>query len=134
MDTSAFLAQTDRNDRHYAEAGIILDKLLQGRYRLFATMYVVAETHASILRAMNPWAGRQFLVEGLKGLALLPTTSEDEEQARVLILQRHDKDYSLCDAISFGVMQRLGLYLAFAFDDHFRQNGFSTPIGQTNWP
>lgn len=79
-------------------------------------------------------AGRQFLVDGLKGISVLPTNSEDEENARTLILQRRDKSYSLCDAISFSVMERFGLYPAFAYDDHFRQHGFSTPIRQREWP
>lgn len=134
VDTSAFLAITDHNDNNHREARFVVDRLVMGRYRLYATMYVAVETHASILRAMNPSVARQFLVAGLSAVSLLPTTNEDEDKAKTLILQRRDKDYSLCDAISFSVMERYGLYLAFAFDDHFRQHGFSTPLGQPTWP
>ncbi|MBI4319708.1 MAG: PIN domain-containing protein [Chloroflexi bacterium] len=134
VDSSAFLAYLDRNDRYYPEAGTVVEALLKARYHLVTTMYVVVETHSSILRAINPMAGRQFLVDGLKGISLLPTNSEDEENAKTLILQRRDKGYSFCDAISFSVMERFGLYLAFAYDDHFRQHGFSTPINQPEWP
>ena len=35
-----------------------------------------------------------------------------------------DKDFSLCDAIAFAVMERLHAKLAFTFDRHFRQYGF----------
>jgi len=134
IDTSAFLAHIDRNDGSYIEAGAIVDRLIKGRYRLFTTVYVVVETHASLMRAINPSAARQFLASGLGGISLLRTSIEDEEQAKALILQRTDKSYSFCDAISFGVMQRSGMYLAFAFDDHFRQFGLSTPIGSADWP
>jgi predicted nucleic acid-binding protein len=38
--------------------------------------------------------------------------------------RRHrDKTYSLCDALSFAVMQRLGVRHAIAFDRHFREYG-----------
>jgi len=38
--------------------------------------------------------------------------------------QHHDKDYSLTDCISFVVMKRLKIEVAFAFDQHFVQAGF----------
>lgn len=134
VDSSAFLALTDRKDGRNQEAKGIITRLARGRFRLFTTMYVIVETHASILRAINPSVGRRFLADGLGGINLLPITSEDEEQGRTLILQRTDKDYSFCDAISFAVMNRLGLHLAFAYDDHFRQQGFSTPLDHQDWP
>jgi predicted nucleic acid-binding protein len=40
-----------------------------------------------------------------------------------------DKDFSLCDAISFAVMERRSARIAFAFDSHFRQYGRFTVLG-----
>ncbi|MBI2953692.1 MAG: hypothetical protein HYY30_05215 [Chloroflexi bacterium] len=128
------MALTDRKDGRNQEAKTVLTGLAKGRHRLFTTMYIVVEAHASILRAMNPAAGRQFLTDGLSGVFFLPTTAEDEENAKALILTQRDKGYSLCDAISFVVMQRFGLFLAFAYDDHFRQHGFSSPLDRQEWP
>ena len=34
-----------------------------------------------------------------------------------------DKTYSLCDALSFVVMERLGIGEAVAYDRHFREYG-----------
>ena len=34
-----------------------------------------------------------------------------------------DKTYSFCDALSFVVMERLGITEAIAFDRHFREYG-----------
>ena len=37
---------------------------------------------------------------------------------------RFDKNYSLCDAVSFILMRRRGLYEALTTDHHFEQEGF----------
>jgi predicted nucleic acid-binding protein len=40
-----------------------------------------------------------------------------------LVRAHQDKTYSLCDALSFIVMERLRLTEAIAFDRHFRSYG-----------
>ena len=40
-----------------------------------------------------------------------------------LVRAHEDKMYSLCDAASFVVMERLGIREAIAFDRHFREYG-----------
>ena len=50
-------------------------------------------------------------------------THSDQQQAFELLRRHADKSYSLCDAISFVVIGRLGLRQALSFDDHFRQFG-----------
>jgi uncharacterized protein len=52
--------------------------------------------------------------------------ANDEERARQIIFQYDDKDFSFTDAISFAIMERLNLKLAFSFDRHFAQYGFTT--------
>ncbi len=41
-----------------------------------------------------------------------------------LFQQRHDKSYSLTDCTSFVIMKRLGIQVAYTFDQHFLQAGF----------
>ena len=47
----------------------------------------------------------------------------DEERAQVLVRAHEDKAYTLCDALSFVVMERLDIHEAIAFDRHFRAYG-----------
>jgi len=48
---------------------------------------------------------------------------EDERQAIALVRAHKDKTYSLCDALSFVVMERLKIAEAIAYDRHFREYG-----------
>ncbi len=46
------------------------------------------------------------------------------ELGMLLLQQRQDKRYSLCDAISFEIMRQRTEYLALTTDHHFEQEGF----------
>ena len=50
-------------------------------------------------------------------------TNADQQQAFELLRSQTDKTYSLCDAISFVVIRRLGVSQVLSFDKHFRQFG-----------
>ncbi len=52
------------------------------------------------------------------------------ESAQGLIVRYHDKTFSLTDALSFVVMERLDISHAFSFDHNFRQYGFQLLIGR----
>lgn len=45
-------------------------------------------------------------------------------EAMTLLLGRHDKTYSLCDAVSFILMRQRNLAEALTTDRHFEQQGF----------
>jgi hypothetical protein len=51
--------------------------------------------------------------------------ASDEERAREVSYQYDDKDFSMTDAISFAVMERLRITQALTFDRHFAQYGFT---------
>jgi predicted nucleic acid-binding protein len=51
--------------------------------------------------------------------------AQDEERARAILFRYEDKDFSFADAISFVVMERVGIQYAFTFDHHFEQYGLT---------
>jgi predicted nucleic acid-binding protein len=53
----------------------------------------------------------------------------EEQAARELAARRADKDWSLCNAISFSVMEQRRIRAAFSFDHHFRQVGGVNGLG-----
>ena len=54
-------------------------------------------------------------------------------RAAVTLLQnRPDKTYSLCDTVSFVLMQQRGIREALTTDKHFTQEGFTAILRQTN--
>ena len=135
IDTSAFLALAAVNDSRHRQSIQVLDRIRIGQYFLCTTKFVRYETHAGILGDISADAARTFLREMAKTATRLTRVSgRDEEAARQIIFTHTDKDYSLCDATSFAVMRRLGISLAFTFDDHFKQHGFSTPLDYDDWP
>jgi predicted nucleic acid-binding protein len=54
------------------------------------------------------------------------------QQAMTLLSNRLDKDYSLCDAVSFVLMRKHGITEALTTDKHFVQEGFTRPARTLN--
>ena len=57
-----------------------------------------------------------------------PVLAIDRFKAITLLKRYQDTDFSLTDATSFIVMERLELKTAITFDDHFSQYGFIVNI------
>jgi predicted nucleic acid-binding protein len=58
-------------------------------------------------------------------ITIVRVTEADEERALALIGRYRDKDFTITDATSFVVMERLSIATAFTFDDDFRQYGLA---------
>ena len=58
-------------------------------------------------------------------ITIVRARTTDETLARQLIYRYQDKRFSFTDAISFVIMERLGIRLAFSFDRNYSQYGFS---------
>jgi len=125
VDTSAFAALVVARDAGHQAAVAIHDRLGREGWQLVTTNYVLAETHALLLAR----EGRDVALDGLRGIdrgaAVVRAAEEDEQRARSILERYRDKTFTLTDAISFAVMERLGIGFAFTFDRHFAQYGFA---------
>jgi hypothetical protein len=124
VDTSGFYAALNRKDAAHRDARRLFRQAREERWFLFTTNFVIAETHALILTRRGRDQAWQFLRSAYAGRANVIRVEEgDERQARKIIERYRDKDFSYCDAISFAVMERLGISEAISFDEHFHQYG-----------
>ena len=123
LDASFWIALRDAREPWHSRARQATEKLLRSRTRMVFTSFILAETHAYFSR--SPALRQQILDDAEKNQALRwePVLPGDETEAVALLRQHRDKEYSLCDAISFVLMQRLGIRRAASFDHHFRQVG-----------
>lgn len=87
----------------------------------FLTNYIEAEAHALRLRKLGRTVARQWLLTG--GLPVVSVLPAEEQRAKEMLARHVDKDWTLCDAISFAVLDARRVRRAFTFDHHFRQYG-----------
>ena len=125
VDSSAYLALLDTDDEHHSEAREIIQELAHARYRQFTTNVLLIESHALILSVLGRGRAAQFLTDMEEShTVIIRARAADEARAKQLLFQYTDKDFSFADAISFAVMERLAIRLAFSFDRDFAQYGF----------
>jgi uncharacterized protein len=120
-DSSAILALLDADDADHERAFAIARQIASERLPSFITNYIEVEAHALLLRKLGRALAREWLFTG--GLPVIRALVEEEDRAREIIARHSDKDWSLCDAISFAVLDARRIRRAFTFDHHFRQYG-----------
>ncbi len=128
VDTSAWLAVIDESDNHHAEAVEIYKQLLNSQTRLITSILIIAETQIWLRRRMNPESAQTFLrnVNHSPRVDILYPDANAEKQAKKILEQFSDHDFSLADAISFVIMKTAGVKEAFSYDSHFATAGFIT--------
>lgn len=124
VDTSAYFALADRHDPNHRLASVLNEEIVARRLQPFTTNFVVAETHALLLNRLERYTAQRVLRAIDRSTTILVrVSSRDERQAREIVEQYDDKDFSLTDATSFAVMERLRIATAFTFDHNFAQYG-----------
>ena len=131
VDTGGFFAHLVSEDPWRGPATVLFQAARAERWRLVTTNAVIFETYALLLSRTR--AGRHdamaFLDHIEHGLCKVERVSaRDEKRAIALVRAHEDKLYSLCDALSFVVMERLHIREAIAFDRHFREYGRVTVL------
>ncbi len=125
VDTSAYYAFADVTEEKHAAAQAAAQRFYREGVEFSTTNFIAAEMYALVLTRV----GRATAIRVLdrlyaSGTRIVRATEGDETRAREILRRNQDKDYSYVDAISFAIMQRLHIRLAWAYDQHFAQFGF----------
>lgn len=126
-DSSAILALLDADDPDHERAVALASRIASERRPSFITNYIEVEAHALLLRKLGRSLAREWLLTG--NLPVIRAFPEEEDRAREIVARHSDKDWSLCDAISFTVLDLRGIRRAFTFDRHFLQYGRIEVLG-----
>ena len=126
-DSSAILALLDADDADHVRAVAVARSIASERRPSFITNYIEAETHALLVRRLGRALAREWLLTG--GLTVVQALPAEEQKAKEILARHTDKDWTLCDAISFAVLHARHVAAAFTFDHHFRQYGRIQVLG-----
>ena len=126
-DSSAILALLDADDADHLRAVAVAKQIAAEKRPSFITNYVETEAHALLVRKLGRVIARQWLFTG--GLPVVHARPAEEQRAKEILIRYSDKDWTLCDAISFAVLEVRQVPRAFTFDHHFRQYGKVQVLG-----
>lgn len=126
-DSSAILALLDADDADHRRAVAVARQIASEQRPSFITNYIEAEAHALLVRKLGREIARQWLLTG--GLPVVRALPAEEQSAKEILARHTDKDWTLCDAISFAVLDARHVARAFTFDHHFRQYGRIQVLG-----
>lgn len=124
IDTSAFYALLDRDDGHHPRAKRAWTELLKAVHSLVTSNYVLLETFALLQNRLGIEAARAFHDDVLPLIHIEFVASETYRSGVAALLSASRRDLSLVDCVSFEVMRISGINTVFAFDKHFKEQGF----------
>ncbi len=126
IDTSAFYALLDRDDENHRKAKNAWADLLKKDDTLVTNNYVLVETFTLIQHRLGVDAVRGFQNDILPLLNIEFVVPELHRPGVSALLAASRRNLSLVDCVSFEMMRTLEVKMAFAFDPHFKEQGFNT--------
>lgn len=126
VDTSAFIAFTDKSDSHHA----LFRRLFADPPPLVTTPLVLAEGHGWFLRRYDAAKALQFLclIDDLKPLRIDPVGPKDYHGATAMIRRFSDQDLTLADALGLYVMRERRIRACWSTDRHLSLTGIPLVI------
>ena len=124
IDTSAFYALLDRDDTNNQKAKKVWTHLLGAEHKLVTSNYILVEAFALMQSRLGPEAVRGFQ-EDILPLISIEFVSPDMHRSGIsALLAASRRSLSLVDCVSFELMRFSGIKTVFAFDSHFKEQGF----------
>lgn len=124
IDTSALLAILDADDEHHKKAKGIWTGIISEEETIICSNYVLVETFALVQNRLGLEAVR-MLQEDILPVITIEWVNEATHRSGVTgVLTAMRKKLSLVDCVSFDIMRKLGIKKVFAFDPHFKEQGF----------
>ena len=125
VDTSAFLATLDADDKDHIGAKQQWIDLILAKATLVCSDYVLLETLALVQHRIGLAAVRVFH-EDIFPLLTVEWVDESTYRAGIAsVLTAARRNLGLVDCVSFEIMRRLGIHSAFTLDNHFKEQGFT---------
>ncbi|NJD56265.1 MAG: type II toxin-antitoxin system VapC family toxin [Nitrospirae bacterium] len=124
IDTSAFYALLDRDDTNNQKATKVWTRLLGAERALVTSNYVLVEAFALIQNRLGLEAVRGFQEDILPLITIEFITPEMHRSGIAALLSASRRSLSLVDCVSFELMRSSGIKTVFAFDTHFKEQGF----------
>ena len=124
IDTSAFYALFDRDDKHHRSAALAWEAIRDTPGQLACSNYILLETIALLQNRLGMPTVQDFI--GLTSfIPVYWVTIEQHNQAVSALLTAGRRGLSLVDCTSFDIMRSQGIRTAFTFDAHFAELGFT---------
>jgi len=127
IDTGAFIARYLTRDQYHRQALVLWEKLRSSNQRCYTSNFVLDET----LTLLGQRAGNSYAAQRARNiytseiLTIIRPTQDDETEAIELLKKYSDQRVSFTDCISFVLMHKNKLNVAFTFDSHFEMAGFT---------
>lgn len=121
-DTSAFYALVSRSDRYHHQERLIYTKLIDERWDLFTSSYVLVETIALIHHRLGFPAVEQFVKATSQTIQVVWVNAQVHQDALNRFREKQGRRLSFVDCTSL-VLARLLTASVFAFDADFQQEG-----------
>ena len=124
VDTSALLAVLDADDQNHPKAKKQWETLIYGDSSLVSTNYVLIETFALVQHRFGIKAVNTLQEDVVPLLTIEWVDQSIHQEGLMAAITAGRKKLSLVDCVGFTVMRRMGIKAVFAFDKHFKQQGF----------
>jgi uncharacterized protein len=123
LDTSGLLNLVHRSESFFEQANQRYD---ESTHRLTHSFVLAEFVALANVRQLPRDRAIQTVLDTINDadIMLIWVDQELTLQAIDLLTRRRDKDYSLCDAVSFILMRRYSINQALTSDHHFEQEGF----------